>query len=313
VDLELRRLPRPPAQSHPGIFSSLSLRAAGDGGTVLTKLRLGLTTPVHRKLEPWQLPTHLTRGPLSSFAALRQPAVLLDQTQAWKNLNVGEPPQQLYFWSEGTNAFQTYFAAPWPEAARKVDAIAQVLLDKVNPWLATRGLVSFERVPGLNAVAWGNLAAIRPFLQSVDQPAPWVLGGLLPKTEPATENAIPHETVTKLTTATNLIGYFWENSGARMDRLLGVGDFLRLISRRPSFPLESASGNWLRVITARLGPTETVASLTAPDEVLIERKGTVGFSAAELQFLADWMESPQFPKGLHSTAAPSVAPHSSQP
>jgi len=34
------------------------------------------------------------------------------------------------------------------------------------------------------------------------------------------------------------------------------------------------------------------------------RKSTLGFTALELHLLADWLESPRFPHGLHTFPAP---------
>jgi hypothetical protein len=36
----------------------------------------------------------------------------------------------------------------------------------------------------------------------------------------------------------------------------------------------------------------------------LERDATVGLNAFELHLLADWLESPQFPLGLHTFLAP---------
>jgi hypothetical protein len=38
--------------------------------------------------------------------------------------------------------------------------------------------------------------------------------------------------------------------------------------------------------------------------LVFTRTSTVGFTALELHLLADWMESPQFPRGLHTLLAP---------
>jgi hypothetical protein len=43
---------------------------------------------------------------------------------------------------------------------------------------------------------------------------------------------------------------------------------------------------------------------TGPAQLDFTRQSTVGFNALELHLLADWLESPQFPHGLHTFLAP---------
>ena len=51
----------------------------------------------------------------------------------------------------------------------------------------------------------------------------------------------------------------------------------------------------------RLGNATTSLSLTASNQITLERRSTAGFTAAELHLLSDWLESPDFPRGLYST------------
>jgi hypothetical protein len=60
----------------------------------------------------------------------------------------------------------------------------------------------------------------------------------------------------------------------------------------------------LKTLETRLGPCITTVTLTGPDQLSFFRKSTAGFAGAELQFLADWLESPQFPFGLYSLLTP---------
>ena len=50
--------------------------------------------------------------------------------------------------------------------------------------------------------------------------------------------------------------------------------------------------------------TTTFLTRTGPAQLGVERYSTTGFNALELHLLADWLESPQFPRGSHTALAP---------
>ena len=82
-------------------------------------------------------------------------------------------------------------------------------------------------------------------------------------------------------------------------------------AQRAQLPLESAAMSWLGAIKPRLGDTTTTVTLPDSHTLYFERISIVGFTAAELHLLVDWLESPTFPGGLHTTRA--VPPTFQQP
>jgi hypothetical protein len=103
---------------------------------------------------------------------------------------------------------------------------------------------------------------------------------------------------------TNLVYYDWELTGSRIEPCLYLGQVSRVVSRHPQLPLDSLSVSWLKTIEPRLGPCTTTIACTGTNELSFYRKSTAGFTGAELQLLADWLESPQFPHGLYSLLTP---------
>jgi hypothetical protein len=63
-------------------------------------------------------------------------------------------------------------------------------------------------------------------------------------------------------------------------------------------PPPSASVTWIQAMETKLGNCGTVVTRTGPNRLSFTRKGTIGISAMEFFILADWLESPQFPRGL---------------
>lgn len=137
----------------------------------------------------------------------------------------------------------------------------------------------------------------------------WLEAGLIPN---ANHSAPPapvyprlnlEEILTALNQHTNLIAYEWETTGDRAEATHTIGQILRVALRRPQIPAGTPTSTWLQNVRPRLGNCTTTVRLTAPNTLAFERKSTVGFNALELHILADWMESPQFPRGSYSTGA----------
>ncbi len=68
--------------------------------------------------------------------------------------------------------------------------------------------------------------------------------------------------------------------------------------------MTSASVAWLKNVGPKLWPTVTDVVQTAPNQLSLKRRSSVGLTALELQLTADWLESPEFPFSLHTLKAP---------
>jgi hypothetical protein len=298
-------------QDSPDVTFAIS----GDGANTLSHGQLTFPEPLHLELKPWAVPTDLIPEPLDSFTAVRGLQPWLASWKLLQDLPLAAAPDQLYFWSLPGKASQAFFAAPMPDARNQVSRLTDYLLQKSNPWLAERGYISFAPLPDGNGVSWGNMAAIRPFFRSMDTAAGSVIfGGMLPDTTPGTntQNNIYQRPsraslVDALPAQTNLLFYDWELTGLRLQPCLYFGQVARVVSRHVELPADSPSLQWLQAIQPRLGSCTTTITRTGDNQLTFFRKSTLGFSASELQLMADWLESPQFPFGLYSVQAPPAA------
>lgn len=284
-------------------FKSLRLTLSGDGANVITRADLKLAQPVVEPLVSWQLPLSLVHEPLTSFTAVRGIQSLLQDSGWWQNFSAAllPPPDQFYLWSLAGSPYQVYGAAPMPDAHQRVAALSDVLIQQGNLWLAAHGYISFDRAADGNGVTWGNLPAIRPFLKSAGvAPQGWLYAGLLPD-NPTNPVPPPQGMIQYLLNHTNLMYYDWEVTGLRLQPCLKLAQTTRLVARCPQLPADSASLAWLAALDPRLGTSATLVNRTGPDEFNFYRRSTIGLTASELQLLADWLESPAFPRGLYST------------
>jgi len=315
ADADLQRLASwlPQGWNPPANLPRISIAITGDGANVLTHGQFTFPGLLPLELKPWTPPAGLIQDPLDSFTAVRGLQPWLSSLKIWHELPLSSPPGQVYFWSVPGAPSQAYFSALLPDASNQVDHLTTYLMEQSNPWLDARGYVKFQRLPDGNGVSWGNLPSIQPFLKSVDAAGGgMVFGGLLPDTNPGTntqDNLYPRPAPSRLfdqlSTQTNLVYYDWELTGSRIQPCLYLGQVARVISRHPQLPEETVSVNWLQAIQPRLGPSTTTITCTGTNQLTFFRKSTIGFTGAELQLLADWLESPQFPSGLYSLLTPS--------
>jgi hypothetical protein len=291
------RRPGGKAQDELGELASLShlrLSLSGDGANVITHARLTLNHALSADLVPWQLPVELLHEPLTSLTAVRGISSWLADWPVWNSLSPGTTPGQCCLWSLGGNPYQVYLAAPWPAA--NVSGLTDQILKRGNPWLAAHGYISFDRGPDGHGVTWGNLPDIQPFIRPVATGSDsWLYAGLFPDTNSV---AFPPSAglIQDILRRPNLVYYDWEVTGPRLQPTLQVMQTARLITRHPQLSLNSASLQWLGSIIPRLGTSATIITRTAPDELTLLRRSTLGLTAVELHLLTGWLESPQFPR-----------------
>lgn len=281
-------------------LNHLNFTLTGDGANVITRARLTFSRPLSASLEPWSIPLDLIHEPLTGFTAVRGIQPLLAGWSAWNDLQIGTPPDQLFFWSLAGSPYQTYLAAPFPDAGRQVSALTDHLLQKANPWLAANGYINFDPAPDSDGVVWGNLPDIKPFIKSAaNGSGSWLFAGLLPQTN-TDLTPPPAGMIQDILRRTNLVYYDWETTGPRLNPDRELGQTARQIARRPLMPLDSPAMDWLAMLIPRLGTSATIINRAAPDDLIFYRRSTVGLTAPELHLLADWLESPRFPRALHS-------------
>ena len=306
ADLEAGRLAAAVALDSrlPADLVKLSLTATGDGAWVRSDLELTFAKPLKLELNPWRMPTNLILGPVSSFTAVRGIEPWLASLQAWSSLPVSPPPNQFFCWALQGLPVQTYFAVPHPDASNQVSRLTDLVLQKSRSWSADN-LVKFGKSQTFNGLEWKGIPCISPFLQSVVfDTGSFISGGLFPVG--GTNTPLPPEMLLELSTRTNLALYDWEITGLRIAQWLYLGQSLRLVFQKSQFPAQSAGLAWLKGVGPKLGPSGTEVTQTGSSQLSVKRKSSVGFTAVELHLLADWLESPSFPRGLYSLTAPAA-------
>jgi hypothetical protein len=290
----------------PENLAQVSFSAGGDGATVLEHAQLNFAKPLSLKLEPWTLPAPLMAGQIAGFTAVRGLEPWLASLKAWNDLHIGSPPNQAYLWALQGLPVLTFFAAPHPDASNQVSRLSDLALQKCSPWFATNPLAAFQKAKDLNGLQWKGFPYIYPFLKSITlENHSFVFAGLFPP--PGATNSsssIPPDLLNHLENQKNLVAYGWELTAPRVQGWIPIGQTLRLVAQRAQLPPLSAALTWLRAASPKLWPSVTEVTQTAPGQLSLKRRSSLGLTAVELHLLADWLESPQFPHGLHTLLAP---------
>jgi hypothetical protein len=287
---------------------SLSAAVTGDGGHVLTDCELTFPEPFRGDLQPWTMPADAIEEPLTSFMAVRGLRSIFIRLPGWNQLPLGEGPDQAYAWSRAGNAFQLYLTTPLPDAQARMNTLGAHLLNQVNPWLKDNGpevngqpCPLFHELPGALGVQWGHMEGLQPFVQAISANGTnFLLTGLIRPTHSQKTESLRRDLIRAMTGPTNLVCFGWEDTSSRVDGWLPVLQTARALTGKTPLPDPCPSLQWLQLIKPRLGETQTAVTRVGSNGLRIQRRSSIGFNAAELQLIADWLESPQFPRGLYT-------------
>ncbi|HKW31092.1 MAG TPA: hypothetical protein VJT54_17340, partial [Verrucomicrobiae bacterium] len=304
-----------PAQLIPGfatLNSQLStlnhfhLSLTGDVTNVLWQGTADFSRPLALDLKPWDIPTNLIDQQLTSLTMVRGLKPWLESWDAWNNLQIGPPPDQACFWSVQGFPTQNYFSAPLSGASNEVAQFTGWALQNQGRWLATNDDARFERSKTFNGLEWKGVPLASPFLRSItfgDQN--FLYGGGFPN---VVDQPLSLKSVQNNLNRPNLVYHDWERTGYRTRQWIDAGQVVRFLLHKATLPPGSPGYLWLKTIALKPGESVTDITQTGPDQLSFTRKSAVGFTGIELNLLADWLESPQFPYGLYSVLTPPPQP-----
>ena len=285
-------------------LNHLHLAAFGEAGNVRTRATADFSRPLDRPLPSWEIPTNLIHAPLTSFTIVRGVAPWLATLTAWQKLRLNPPPDQAVCWSLAGIPFQTYLAAPLPAASNQLAQLASRLVADANPWLATNAAGSLSWSGDPPGILWNNANLLTPFLfcATFDRHE-YLLGGLYPPAG-GLPTPPPAGILDSIIKRPDLLFSSVEQTGIRVEDGLFISQLFRVVFHRAQLPPNAAGTRWLKNIEPLLGESISVISRDNPGQMILERESTIGFTALELHVLADWLESPQFPNGLHTLLVP---------
>jgi hypothetical protein len=277
----------------------LTLQILGDGQNVRTSGELQFPAALNLVLEPWRIPTNYICDPLVSFTAFRGVARWLGAQPEWREKNLGPAPNQVYFWAQSPALWQHFLTYPVANASNHVTALGEWVLQEWNPIFETNRVGKFDWSTNKFGLVWLGV----PFFKPVVEPArfagaDYALIGLFANN--ATNRPVPEGLFAEFQYRTNLVYYDWELTPPQVTSWTQMSQLLRMVFGRRQLSPATASLPWLKAITPNLGNASTVLTLESPDRLGFKRTSVLGLTSVELHLLADWLESPEFPRGSHT-------------
>lgn len=272
----------------------LSVSGTGPGVRIAADVDFKSGIPVH--LEAWDVPTNIISDPLISFTAVRGIREWLGSTPIWRELNAGEPPDQVFFWAQTGMPFLSYIAAPCSNGTAILTAARDTLLPRMNDFMTNNGIGYFSYRS--NRIEWLGSPLMTPFLMVPETRPTMIMGGLAPLAD--YRKRVPDALLAQLDTPQNTMYYDWEFTSARLEQWMNFSQLTRLATGKAQLPPGSASFAWLRALEGHLENSGTRVRITGTNHLSLVRNSTIGLTAPELILFADWLESPTFPKGLRT-------------
>jgi hypothetical protein len=285
-------------------LAALTVTMAGEAKNVRIEARMHFERPLELNLTPWNIPTNLVADPLIGFTAARGIGDWLGKTAFWKRFGSGDAPNDVYAWSQRGMPAWHFLASPSAQASNTVAKLTEFVTNQVDRILETNRPKYGTFVPLMNGsgVSWRGMPWFSPTVRQEESDGKsYAFIGFSPVR--TTNKPAPEALWAAISGPTNLVYYDWQLTGACVDGLSQVFQMSRLVFGMARLT-QSAGLECLHAMEPKLGNAATEVRLTGPADLTLQRSSTVGFTALELEFIADWVESPTFPRGLHTFVAP---------
>jgi hypothetical protein len=309
ADLDLRRLSSALSLDWhlPDAWPRIAATWTGNGELVRITGELTFATPLNLQLDPWNIPTNLIYQPLVSFTALRGVRPWLARQEWLQHFQVEPVPNQFCAWaSAGTPPLLTFAATPMTNAPSLLQRIGPRVETELNPWINSNAFGVLEYSKESASLAWSGIPMFTPTIEAIATPGGSFLLGRLGAKPPRVGKPAPPELFAQLMRP-NLVYYDWEITQAKLGQWIYLGQTARLAFVLPQMPSDCAAFGFLLAVAPKLGNAGTEVIEDGPARLSVVRNSHLGFTAAELHWLADWLESPAFPRRLHSSLTPKPA------
>ena len=281
----------------------------GEAGKVRTSAKFTFPSGAPFELEPWNIPTNLVHDPLSGFMAVRGIRPLLKSCGLWDESKLGDTPNQATFWSQSGHPALRFFAMPSQQSSNQMELLSKYLLTEVNPKMAIFPNTTnvpiglFEPIPGSQRLRWHGIPYIVPSLDvATTGSQDFITGGLF--SNRITNDSAPDSLLGQFKNDSSILLYDWETSQATTYALIQISQTIRFVFGLNRFSMtNNAALPWIVAVSPKLDTSGTSIRLTSTNAVTLTRSSTIGLTGIEIHLLSEWLESPDFPKGLFSISS----------
>ncbi|HEX5220535.1 MAG TPA: hypothetical protein VFZ59_13275 [Verrucomicrobiae bacterium] len=294
----------------PAAFPDIGLTMIGDGQNVRTRGEMNFPEPLP-ELSPWRVPLNLTAEPLTGLTAVRSLTPLLQRLGVLSPEQAAQFPDQFLIWLRAGPPLQVYFAFPSENATNAFWKLAPRISDWVNSHTDAKRYGSITLDTNLSELKWSGLTLCAPFLKSGtnDSGGQYIQGGF--GLSAATNVRLPRELHDHINQGTNLLFFDWEFASETLPQWRYLDDVSRMIfdgSHASRLRGSTNTFNWLITNVTNLSHSVTDLRQTASNQLVLTRRSTLGVNAVELDILVNWIEMPDFPRGMSSLWRTNPAP-----
>jgi hypothetical protein len=266
----------------------------GKGEELLANVRLKYARSLDWIPEPWHIPTNLMRDPISSFTASRGIAKLLGSLPGISELQLPSLPSQMFTWAYTAVPFSTHLLFPVTDATNAVRQISFRGSNMLQAQLGRPPLGNFVYRTNTAELFWGGLPFMSPSVHPVwNGRQEYLALSFYPPA--AGSNLAPAELIAQVTRPANLAFYGWEITQFRIANWRQFYQMSDILTKQSMPPPTALTFKWLLAIEPRLGNAVTEITVTAPDELTVQRKAHIGLTGFDLLTLCRWIDSPGFP------------------
>ena len=271
-------------------FPVIKMQVDGRDGNMQLNGTFDLSQPLPT-LEKWRMPEKLIHPPLTSFTVARGFGPWLKK-QSWaRDFNLSPEPDQLFVWSLGSMALQTFLAVPVANSTNTLTQLGQNLTG--DPVWQSHLWSSFQLNKTMYRLALQGAPFVAPEVSALHEPeGDFLFADVFPNTPRGKE---PPAELARALKQDGLVYYHWEVTSERLKALPEITQLALMLTKHRQLADFSTAGQWLDLIGPTLGSSVTQITETNPQQLSFMRSAPAGLTAFELIALANWLEAPNFP------------------
>src|SRR5207249_4846401 len=263
--------------------------------------------PLPIPLEPWSIPTNLIIGPLVRFTAVRGIRQLLAERPPFAGSDSDATPFQAYTWDSAGVPFEKFFALAVSNAPKALGRLSESLTNLLAPRFGpSYGMIATST--NGSKLEWTGLGHAAPFVQAeTNSGGQYLFGGFAPHV--IRTNRVSQDLLAHILEGTNFVAVDWEFTGESLVHWRYLDDVYRIVFDRHGPRLnDSLSLKWIANNLTNLSQSLTEIKIADSQRLMVGRRSTIGLTAVELDYLANWLEMPDFPAGFSKVRATNAAP-----
>ena len=246
---------------------------------------------------PPVVPVDLVTETAVSFTLVREPGAWLEPNSVLRSFLPNPIPNATFFWGGQSSPYQFFMALPFTGRDEFNTHFGPVLQAQLLPISKAIDFSSIVLDTNRAAIQMKTVPFVLPQVQ-VRQCGTndYLVAEVFPSTD--SQPGLTPALIERVSGRTNLVLYDWEYTQLRFDTWFRIGQLALLCSGHQQHINGTPSLRWIQKVqlnTPSAINTSTEITQTGPRELTLKRSAPLAFTSTELYWLANWLESANFP------------------